>query len=234
MLEATANSKRLESMTSGGIYQPLNRDCNEVRVLRLFGLGEDGLLHGELEVVSLLADTRPNYEAISYCWGEISGRGCMLLNDIVFEAPASAIKVLKQFRPKEFSRQEPRILWIDAVCINQSDIEERGHQVGIMGQVFQSCQQALIWLGDSDGDVPKAVWSIELASREARARTGDYRTYHEAINEPWNPSVDPSYSQDLLAAGFDFYSLDAFLGRPWFRRVWVCHRNLWIIFEYCG
>lgn len=41
-----------------------------------------------------------------------------------------------------------RLIWIDAICINQADIEERGSQVGIMGEIYSKAEQVLIWVGE--------------------------------------------------------------------------------------
>ena len=52
---------------------------------------------------------------------------------------------LQCFRPSH--PRESRVLWIDSLCINQKDIEERGQEVGIMGPIYAKAKQVLIWLG---------------------------------------------------------------------------------------
>jgi hypothetical protein len=44
-------------------------------------------------------------------------------------------------------KKETRILWVDAVCINQQDKSERNEQVRWMGEIYSSVQQVIIWLG---------------------------------------------------------------------------------------
>jgi hypothetical protein len=48
-------------------------------------------------------------------------------------------------------------LWIDAICINQEDLQERTNQVKMMGDIFENAFQVLVWLGeeevDTDGEI---------------------------------------------------------------------------------
>jgi hypothetical protein len=50
-------------------------------------------------------------------------------------------------------RQE-RVLWIDAICINQMDLDERNHQVKLMAYIFSRAQEVLVWLGLINTIVP--------------------------------------------------------------------------------
>lgn len=52
-----------------------------------------------------------------------------------------------------------RILWADAICINQEDLEECGYKVTIMTQIYQQAERVLVWLGEGDGTA-KAVFQL--------------------------------------------------------------------------
>jgi hypothetical protein len=43
--------------------------------------------------------------------------------------------------------KQPRTLWVDAICIDQTDTEERSQQVSIMGDVYKMAHRVLVWLG---------------------------------------------------------------------------------------
>ena len=149
------------------IYQPLNKTRSEIRILHLEGsTDENAPLRCELEIVSLSADPKPTYEAISYCWGDTTGRDRIILNGQVFEAPLAGAKVLRRFRLQD----APWTVWIDALCINQEDREERNDQVSLMGKVYRSTIRTLVWLGEP-------LWSLghTLAPRmPLRNRTSVY------------------------------------------------------------
>ena len=82
------------------IYQPLDKERKEIRILHVKGRWSvSSYLNCNLEIVSLLNDPKPQYEAISYCWGEVSGYETILLNGQHFRAPRSAVKVLQRIRP---------------------------------------------------------------------------------------------------------------------------------------
>jgi hypothetical protein len=57
---------------------------------------------------------------------------------------------LRQFRSRAAQSGEPLVLWTDAVCINQLDVDERSQQVAMMQRVFESAASVLIWLGEGD------------------------------------------------------------------------------------
>jgi hypothetical protein len=52
------------------------------------------------------------------------------------------------------------ILWIDTICIDQSNLAERSHRVAMMSHIYSQCAHAIVWLGDFDRDTPpsKEVW----------------------------------------------------------------------------
>lgn len=59
------------------------------------------------------------------------------------------------------------MLWIDAICINQSSMEERGHQVQLMGDVYSKAQRTWIWLGES---TPESDYMMDL-----------FKEYHDLL-----------------------------------------------------
>jgi hypothetical protein len=135
-------------MATEVIYQPLDKDKREIRILHLKANNTfDAILDCTLEIVSLLSDSNPEYEAISYCWSEVIGHETIRLNGRPFDAPGSTAKVLRQLRKSkrkilhDFRKDSvyDRCLWIDALCINQADLIERSSQVSMMGDVYSSC-----------------------------------------------------------------------------------------------
>ena len=123
---------------------PLDKDSRQIRILRLHP-GRDDALRGTLRVASLT--DQPCYEALSYTWGRSTyePQPCIILNENCnLPLTDNLYHALTRLRRSRRSRD----MWIDAICINQSDTDERGHQVSFMGEVYREARQVCVWLGD--------------------------------------------------------------------------------------
>lgn len=112
-----------------------------IRVLQNGAPGYDALVSCELEVVSL--DDAPSYKALSYVWGIE-----LVLEPIILDGqPMMVRENLFNFLYQYRADQNEGYLWIDALCINQSNIEERNHQVGLMESIYSKAETVIAWLG---------------------------------------------------------------------------------------
>lgn len=143
------------------MYVPLDTAKRQIRLLHLDPGEEDTELSGALRDASL--DDEPVYEAIPYVWGAWEDPGSIIIKQFeeVVSITANLQAVLRSVRLPN----RPRVLWVDALCVNQNDLEERGSQVSIMGEVYGQAHQVLVHLGDS-------LEGCELAI-EAVRRLGD-------------------------------------------------------------
>ncbi|KAK1777873.1 heterokaryon incompatibility protein-domain-containing protein [Copromyces sp. CBS 386.78] len=57
-------------------------------------------------------------------------------------------------------------LWVDALCINQSDVQEKGHQVRLMRQIYEAAEMVLVWLGTGDRHIRDAMKVLNLEAGE--------------------------------------------------------------------
>jgi hypothetical protein len=123
------------------LYSHLDAKCREIRLIELLPGSYDDYICCRMVVVSL--DNEPEYKALSYTWGgpeitlPICVEGCILSSTLNLES------ALRQFR----LRNEILTLWIDAICINQLDNEERTQQVTLMGDIYSQSKEVVIWLG---------------------------------------------------------------------------------------
>ncbi|KAF2028767.1 HET-domain-containing protein, partial [Setomelanomma holmii] len=85
------------------------------------------------------------YTALSYVWGleDASAMRSILLDGKVFHVQRNLFKLLKQMRKEHYTR----LLWIDAICVDQAKDDERTHQVSLMGQIYSKAALMLVWLG---------------------------------------------------------------------------------------
>ncbi|KAF5374207.1 hypothetical protein D9758_004642 [Tetrapyrgos nigripes] len=102
-----------------------------------------------LTTVSLLSSPKPFYEALSHVWGDPSNCPSIVLHDSPFPVTRNLFTALNYLRDESPNGKE-RILWVDAVVINQEDIDEQNFQVSMMDAVYASASHVLIWLGEAE------------------------------------------------------------------------------------
>lgn len=162
---------------SGAVYQhaPLDRH-DSIRLLELlpdvFGEPLRRIIHQypRGHVVP--------YEALSYTWGD------PVFPEQIYVGvdPASPSMPITQnlYNAVQHLRKshESRILWIDALCINQSNVEEKGHQVAHMGQVFSNAEFVTVWLGYSPSKrVLEILKSMEMIGQQADLHVREGKEY---------------------------------------------------------
>jgi hypothetical protein len=89
--------------------------------------------------------SRPRYEALSYTWGKPDVVKAIELNGARVNIRENLWSALVNLR----DAREERVLWIDAICINQADVEERNRQVQLMAYIFSRAKEVIVWLGTS-------------------------------------------------------------------------------------
>jgi hypothetical protein len=112
------------------------------------------------------------------------------------------------------------MLWVDAVCINQGDPREKGHQVKQMGNIYKGAEEVLIWLGPSDDNIAsllKHISWVDAKATEAQAM---------GSNEDWTSLCRQFMGEWFSALQATTRSkprqvLVELLKRPWFKRVWI-------------
>ena len=139
--------------TSKLVYAPLAADGakinDEIRILRLFPGKGAAPLRCELVHVPL-ASPGVEYDALSYRWGEPNPKETLYCNGLAVSIVSNLADALRAFRLPE----SPRLLWVDALCINQEDLAEKGHQVPLMGRIYRGASAVRIWLGNDTPSQP--------------------------------------------------------------------------------
>jgi hypothetical protein len=136
-------------------YSHLDVEAGDIRLLMVkSGSFTDGIecILGQRPLATLKSYY---WEALSYTWGDTEKVSSVLLNGTPFPVTRNLEIALRNLRFK----QEPegqlyRVLWIDAVCINQDDVEERNLQVSRMGAIYQAVGRVMVWLGERR----RAIW----------------------------------------------------------------------------
>jgi hypothetical protein len=99
-----------------------------------------------------LAKARNGYVALSYTWGGQIRDSRIICDDKPFYVTTNCATALRYLR----KRSKWRILWVDAICIDQSSNDERGHQVDLMGAIYQHAYNVIVWLGEAEVETQRA------------------------------------------------------------------------------
>ena len=144
------------------LYKTLNSSLQEIRLVTIHPSADfNSEIICHLTHTTLTSGTK--YEALSYVWGVPSFTQPISLDGTTFNVTTNLEEALRYLRLPT----EERILWIDAICINQSDIDERGEQVGYMGEIYRGCTVDLLWLEEEEQDsrFEKAVQIMEFFAK---------------------------------------------------------------------
>jgi len=99
---------------------------------------------------------RMYYSALSYTWGNEPAVIPITVNESTFFVTLNLATALQGLRnsPKFGGK---RTLWVDAICINQGDVNERNHQVAQMQEIYSGAQEVIVWLGPADSTIKLAI-----------------------------------------------------------------------------
>lgn len=195
---------------------------------------------GQLRMALVEADLddpdQPAYQCLSCTWGpSIPGQQTVpdaeawfvnespLADDKFHQTKVAITPSLQEFLD-EFRRRNPDdvcYLWIDALCINQEDLNERAAQVQLMARIYSSCDKVIAWLGAED----EASRAAAMIAQKTRFITKDdlasvrewYLEYERTNHE--QPRV--KMHERLGLVGADWLAFAFFMNRNWFYRKWI-------------
>lgn len=155
-----------------GIYKhtPIDLEGPALRLVRLLKGNFLEPIHCEIFDAYLAGSVEDmiTYEALSYTWGSLEDPLEVTINGAQMSVTANLHSALRHLRFEEIDR----ILWVDAICINQNDLLERGHQVKQMGNIYRKAGQVIIWLGESTKATDLAMTSLERLHEDLRIWSG--------------------------------------------------------------
>lgn len=222
-----------------GLYQPIT-DKYEIRVLEIkpgkpsdqlkgslhhcsveFG-ADQPLKSSQRHALSMKDLTVPiSYTALSYTWGKPVFDARFECDGHIKMITRSLESALRHFR------QEDRgvVLWVDQICIDQGNNEEKGQQVPLMSKIYESAINTAIWLGDSADDSDTALKLLKDA--------------HMCLQFSNEENLDPNEIERMGLPNpdsNDWKALWKLLSRPWFERLWIIQevalsKDLWAV---CG
>jgi hypothetical protein len=170
----------------------------------------------------------PDYEAVSYFCGNQTIKVQIVMNDNSVSVPANAAHALRGLRSKD----KMRMLWIDALCIDQGNDIERAHQVLQLAKIYSSATRTLAWLGEEDETLAESFSTCfdrlrhagyhELSHMPKGAKLISRHQGVEVFSVPAPKDQPPSFvhaQNDAVSA--IVLLLAKYLTRPWFNRLWM-------------
>ncbi|RYP61860.1 hypothetical protein DL771_009979 [Monosporascus sp. 5C6A] len=181
-------------------------------------------------------DAPPSYVPVSYTWGPaesldlaaqlptpmpVNNSRTIALNGQEWEVTPSLFDLLQALSSDPETQSV--YFWIDALCINQHDIDERTNQVNLMGRIYSQGRNVFIWLGQANEHTVKVSTMISLL---AKATTEEMKQ-HGSL-ERLEILQDLLASDSLRRLGLDerttwddWLALVCFYHRRWFYRAWT-------------
>lgn len=131
---------------------------------------------------------RQKYACVSYTWGTTDSRFKIRVNGKVFQVRANLFRFLDTARIKGYF---DRYFWIDALCIDQSNVIERNHQVQQMGRIFSNAEEVLMWLGRKP-ELESTLRQLNQSSQDIHYSTKGPRS------NPGTEDLHPNFMFDSL------------------------------------
>ncbi|KAH8593084.1 heterokaryon incompatibility protein-domain-containing protein, partial [Bisporella sp. PMI_857] len=130
-------------------YETLDKSTQEIRLL-LLRPSKDPTKPIELSIFKVPLQNANPYWALSYTWGDASFREKVQLNKLKFSVTRNLFEALKSLQ----SRLSDELrLWVDAVCINQGDLDERSQQVKMMCHIYAQADIVAAFMGPLEDGV---------------------------------------------------------------------------------
>jgi hypothetical protein len=162
------------------------------------------------------------YTALSYVWGDQAlPQPTILCNGALFHVTSNLEAALRTLRRED----EQKILWVDQICINQTDLDERCSQVQIIGHIYKEADETIGWLGVASEDSSVAIASASTLKgrmEEILKELGDDpNQYFLKFAVPRPHAQGLFVLIGLGAANLEWISLMHLFEQPWFSRVWI-------------
>ncbi|KAF3764297.1 HET-domain-containing protein [Cryphonectria parasitica EP155] len=154
---------------------------------------------------------KPKFEAISYTWGGSEKPDTIMCN-------GQPLRITSNLRAALLQVQHPdreRVLWADAICINQADKQEKSRQVRLMKEIYTQATRVLVCLGPQGDD-----HAIRAAALLADVNQLYFTTLNSITVKRWDSFPFPAQDEPLLS-DTRWSSLWELFDQPWFKRGWV-------------
>ncbi|RYP91872.1 hypothetical protein DL770_001994 [Monosporascus sp. CRB-9-2] len=159
-------------------------------------------------------DSDAPFTALSYAWDSHHGTERIICDGGYISVTKNCVAALRNIRDHPSCKN--KLLWVDAICINQDETatEEKGRQIGIMGEIYTRASEVRVWLGEHDRSSKVVCEFLDKVSK-AYDRSRRYRNIDHAVQAAEEAGLDNARRWPQLST-----SLADFFCRSWFTRAW--------------
>jgi Heterokaryon incompatibility protein (HET) len=193
------------------------------------------ILRCELEVHDLR--DAPPFEALSYVWGNPERAKVVICNTYPKKVTPNLGTALDRLKYEHTER----LVWIDAICVNQDDLMERSEQVKLMRDIYSQAWRVVVWLGEDEEDnAETAIGIMEKAAECYYSDSGASRkdedslgrimhTSHLDFELPWSKKKQernfPGSRYEFNSTSReDWATISKFYSNTWFTRIWIVQK----------
>ena len=214
-------------------YQPLQSKGDHIRLIKLSPGEFSDRIKIDIKIVEFDRFDTPPYYALSYTWNDshhdrlvISGKRILMDDPLRLEYDirhpiwCGEQRLLISTNLRDALRRlrhatQPQTFWIDALCINQEDLDERASQVLIMQRIYHKSTMVKLWLGETSDHSNEGFEVLRQLAEIAKERLVDQSVEDLYDKEYLESQRLPSFPSPAWAAALDL------LDRPVFYRIWI-------------
>ncbi|KAK5310598.1 hypothetical protein LTR70_009363 [Exophiala xenobiotica] len=234
---------QLSANESSPIYETLrlSPEKKEIRLLELLPGSTGDIIRCRMIATPLRG--APEYSAVSYVWGHSHSSLQISVNGNAFAVRENTFQALSQLRLED----TVRMIWVDSICIDQGNIEEKQHQLRLMHDVYSQAGAVLVWLGAAAADSEIAMSFLHTVVKSGKveltaASAGMLSAADEAtwasptpleefgagfLGRKHHDLPSPDGQVALLPPGVHLRAaIKNLLLRPWFQRRWILQEAL--------
>ena len=199
-------------------YTTINKEASEIRLMTIL----PGVFGSQVRITIqnhvFPGSQIPVYEALSYAWGSNQKSVKIRIEESDGDRTLAVTSNLAEALQYLRYEKKPRVLWIDAICVDQQNVQERGHQVSRMADIYRSASPVLIWLGPEFASSDVAMRELSALGSTVRVNWGTYELIPLSGDSycVWQATPSPFGEQ-----GSVLRSIENLLDRLWFKRLWI-------------
>ncbi|KAK5651258.1 hypothetical protein OQA88_12666 [Cercophora sp. LCS_1] len=202
------------------LYTPLDEKNAEIRTIHILPNVDPSS-----QVQCIMGTTSPSqgssFGALSYVWGDNENGGTITINGHQVRVTTNLDDFLRRIRRSDSGQVSQ--LWVDAICINQNDPNERSSQANLMRRIYSSATTVFAWFGPDNCDLAfKTISELSAESPTAEGISDNDPELHRFLTLNWLQKYPHlCEEQNIGVPNCPWGAVATFLHAPYWQRVWI-------------